>query len=112
MDKKKRNIPKPFIDFTVEYPEVGQAYAQLGHAVHNAGPIDQKTRELVKLAMSCGAQKEGAVHSHTRKALAAGCTKEEIHQVVLLLLPTLGMPSMMAAMTWVNDILEDEADTE
>jgi len=106
------DIPKPFIDFTLNYPKVGQTYAEMGHAVHNAGPIDQKTRELVKLAMSCGAQKEGAVHSHTRKALDAGCTKEEIHHVVLLLLPTLGMPSMMAAMTWVNDILEEEADTE
>lgn len=99
------DIPKPFLDFTNNYPEVSKAYAEMGHAVHSAGPIDQKTRELVKLAMSCGAQKEGAVHSHTRKALEAGCSPEEIRQVVLLLLPTLGMPSMMAAMTWVNDIL-------
>ncbi|MDZ7756815.1 carboxymuconolactone decarboxylase family protein [Rhodohalobacter sp.] len=112
MKNHKDKIPKPFIDFTLEYPDVGQAYAQLGHAVHNAGPIDQKTRELVKLAMSCGAQKEGAVHSHTRKALEAGCTKEEIHHVVLLLLPTLGMPSMMAAMTWVNDIIDEKAENE
>lgn len=102
------DIPKPFIDFTEKYPKVGQAYAQMGHAVHEAGPLDQKTRELVKLAMSCGAQKEGAVHSHTRKALEAGCSKEEIRHVVLLLLPTVGMPSMMAAMTWVNDILDKE----
>lgn len=100
------DIPKPFVDFTVKYPEVGQTYAQMGHAVHNAGPLDKKTRELVKLAMSSGAQKEGAVHSHTRKALEAGCTPEEIRHVVLLLLPTVGMPSMMAAMTWVNDILD------
>lgn len=56
--------------------------------------------------MSSGAQKEGAVHSHTRKALEAGCTPEEIRHVVLMLLPTVGMPSMMAAMTWVNDILD------
>lgn len=103
--------PKPFIDFTKTYPEISQAYAQMGEAVHNAGPLDQKTRELVKLAMSCGAQKEGAVHSHTRKALEAGCSEEEIRHVVLLLLPTVGMPSMMAAMTWVNDVLErDSAD--
>lgn len=104
------DIPKPFSNFLNNYPKVGETYAQMGNAVHNAGPIDQKTRELVKLAMSCGAQKEGAVHSHTRKALEAGCTEEEIKQVVLLLLPTMGMPSMMAAMTWVNDILEQEDD--
>jgi AhpD family alkylhydroperoxidase len=101
-------IPKPFTDFTKSYPKIGEAYAQMGHAVHNAGPLDQKTRELIKLAISCGAQKEGAVHSHTRKALDAGCTKEEIRHTVLLLLPTLGMPSMMAALTWVNDIIDAE----
>ncbi|MEX0998049.1 MAG: carboxymuconolactone decarboxylase family protein [Flavobacteriaceae bacterium] len=99
-------IPKTYTDFKKDFPEVSEAYYNLGKAVHSAGPLDDKTRALIKLGMSCGAQKEGAVHSHTRKALDAGCTKEEIHQVVLLLLPTMGMPSMMAAMTWVNDILE------
>ncbi|GAB3653953.1 carboxymuconolactone decarboxylase family protein [Echinicola sediminis] len=103
-------IPKPFIDFREDFPEVSQAYFSLGKAVHEAGPIDSKTRALIKLGISCGAQKEGAVHSHTRKALDAGCSKEEIRHAVILLLPTLGMPSMMAAMTWVNDILESEED--
>jgi len=110
MKENKDEIPKVFTNFTEEFPEIANAYSSLGHAVHNSGPIDQKTRELIKLAISCGAQKEGAVHSHTRKALGAGASKEEIRQVVLLTLPTLGMPSMMAAMTWVNDILEDKDD--
>ncbi|MDN3669766.1 carboxymuconolactone decarboxylase family protein [Echinicola jeungdonensis] len=101
-------IPKPFIDFKEDFPEVSQAYFSLGKSVHEAGPIDKKTRELIQLGISCGAQKEGAVHSHTRKALDAGCSKEEIRHAVLLMLPTLGMPSMMASMTWVNDILDSE----
>ena len=101
-------IPKTYINFKEDFPQVSQAYYNLGKAVHNVGPLDDKTRALIKLAMSCGAQKEGAVHSHTRKALDAGCTKEEIHQLVLLMLPTLGLPAMMAAMTWVNDILESD----
>ncbi len=101
-------IPKPFIEFREDFPKVSEAYFSLGKAVHEAGPIDNKTRELIKLGISCGAQKEGAVHSHTRKALDAGCSQEEIRHAVLLMLPTLGMPSMMAAMTWVNDILDSE----
>lgn len=98
-------IPETYIKFKEQFPEISQAYHNLGKAVHSAGPLDDKTRALIKLAMSCGAQKEGAVHSHTRKALDAGCTKEEIHQVVLLMLPTMGLPAMMAAMSWVDDIL-------
>ncbi|MGB5287112.1 MAG: hypothetical protein WBN42_01370 [Ignavibacteriaceae bacterium] len=34
----------------------------------------KKPRSLFKLAISTGAGMEGAVHSHTRKALDAGCT--------------------------------------
>lgn len=99
--------PAKFREFAETYPEINKAYENLGDAVHQAGPIDKKTRELIKLGISSGAQKEGAVHSHTRKALEAGAKKEEILQVILLTLPTLGMPSMMAAMTWVKDILDE-----
>jgi 4-carboxymuconolactone decarboxylase len=101
-------IPKRFQKFTEDYPQVAKAYETLGNAVHTAGPLDEKTRALVKLAISSGARLEGAVHSHARKALKAGCTAEEIRQVTLLSLPTIGLPSMMAALSWVDDILEDK----
>ncbi len=108
--KKTASMPeKParFAAFERKYQDIFDAYEKMGTSVHRAGPIEKKTRELIKLGISAGAQKEGAVHSHTRKALDAGATKEEIRQVVLLTLPTLGMPSMMAAMTWIEDILSE-----
>lgn len=101
-------IPKRYQKFTEDYPEVAKAYESLGDTVHAAGPLDEKTRALVKLAISTGARLEGAVHSHTRKALKAGCTPEEMRQVALLSLPTIGLPSMMAALSWIEDILEDK----
>lgn len=101
-------IPKRFLKFTEDYPQVAKAYEELGDAVHAAGPLDDKTRALIKLAISTGARLEGAVHSHTRKALKAGCTAEEMHQVVLLSLPTIGLPSMMAALSWIDEIIEDK----
>ncbi|MGA7836988.1 MAG: carboxymuconolactone decarboxylase family protein, partial [Ignavibacteriaceae bacterium] len=75
---------------------------------HKAGPLDDKTRALIKLAISSGARLEGAVHSHARKALRAGVTKEEMRHAVMLALPTIGLPSMMAALSWVDDILDKE----
>jgi AhpD family alkylhydroperoxidase len=98
-------LPKTYRDFTSQYQKIWEAYDQLGAAVHQHGPLDEKTRDLVKLGMAVGARLEGAVHSHTRKALASGATPEEIRQVVLLALPTIGFPSMMAALTWVEDEL-------
>ncbi len=89
-----------------DFPEVGKAYEQLGDAVHTAGPLDDKTRALIKLAISTGARLEGAVHSHTRKAIKAGATKEEMFHVALLSLPTIGLPSMMAALSWIDETIE------
>lgn len=99
-------VPKRYQKFTEDYPRVAEAYEKLGEAVHEAGPLDAKTRALIKLSISVGARLEGAVHSHTRKALKAGLTHEEIRHAVMLALPTLGLPGTMAAMSWVDDVLE------
>lgn len=68
----------------------------------------KKTRALIKLAISAGAGLEGAVHSHTRKALECGCSKDEILQVVFLAIPTIGFPGAMAALSWVEDVIESK----
>ncbi len=99
-------LPKRFEKFQKDFPEVAKAYESLGNAVHKAGPLNDKTRALVKIAISTGARLEGAVHSHTRKALESGCSKEEILQTVMLALPTIGLPATMAAVSWVEDVLE------
>lgn len=99
-------LPKRFEKLHKDYPEVAKAYEELGKAVHSAGPLDEKTRALIKLAISTGAGLEGALHSHTRKAIGLGISKEEIRQTILLALPTIGLPPTMAAMSWVDDILD------
>ncbi|MCF6270787.1 MAG: carboxymuconolactone decarboxylase family protein [Melioribacteraceae bacterium] len=98
-------IPKRYRQFKEDYSAVANAYETMGDAVHQAGPLDGRTRALIKLSISTGARFEGAVHSHTRKAVKAGCTPDEIRHAVMLSLPTIGLPSMMAALSWVDDIL-------
>jgi len=98
-------LPEKYVKFKEDYPEIFGIYEKLGETLHINSKLDDKTRLLVKLAISVGAGLEGAVHSHTRKALEGGCSKEEIHSVILLSMTTLGFPSMMRAMTWVDDIL-------
>ena len=98
-------IPKRFQQFTKDYPKVADAYDALGSAVHASGPLDDKTRALIKLSISIGARLEGAVHSHVRKALDVGVTPNEIRHAALLALPTIGLPSMMAALSWIDDVL-------
>jgi 4-carboxymuconolactone decarboxylase len=98
-------LPKRYLQFQERYPQVFQAYDALGAATAEAGPLADKTRALVKLAIAVGGQMEGAVHSHTRRALEAGCSAEEIFHVVLLGTTTLGFPTMMKTFSWVDDVL-------
>ena len=99
-------LPRSYEAFKRRYSQIWLAYDRLGALSHQAGPLDEKSRELVKLAMAIGAKLEGAVHSHTRKALDAGATPMEIRHLVLLGLTTLGFPSTIAALSWVEDVLK------
>jgi alkylhydroperoxidase/carboxymuconolactone decarboxylase family protein YurZ len=88
-------------------PRVWEAYETLGKSTAEAGPLDGKTRRLVKLALAIGASSEGAVHSHVRRALDEGVPKAELKQVALLAITTLGLPQAVKGLTWVEDITEE-----
>ena len=49
------------------------------------------------------------MHSHTRRALAEGLSKEELKQVALLAIPTFGFPQAVRALTWIEDITDPGA---
>lgn len=101
------SIPKTYTEFIQKYPDVANAYHALGEATSKSGPLDGKTAALVKLALAIGARMEGAVHSHARKAREAGASDDEIRHAALLGTTTLGFPTMMAALSWIEDVLEE-----
>lgn len=106
MEKPPTPPPKHYQDFKKKFPAVTEAYEELGKACHWNGPLAPKNRELIKLGISMGANLESATRAHTRLALDAGASEEELHHAVLLATTTLGFPSMMRSMGWVNDVLE------
>lgn len=99
-------LPSRFVNFQKSYPGLFAAYEELGTQASLSGPLDKKQIALVKLGVAAGARLEGAVHSHCRRALEAGATSEEIRHVVLLTVTTLGFPSMMACLSWVDETLD------
>lgn len=94
--------PQMYQSFLKRYPKVGQAREMLSEAGKD-GPLDERTSRLLKLAISVGAMREGAVHSNVRKALAMGILRAEIEQVVALAASTLGLPSAVAVFSWIAD---------
>jgi AhpD family alkylhydroperoxidase len=88
------------------HPDVMSAVEQLGKATTDAGPLDEKTKQLVQLGAAAALRSEGAVHSHTRRALDAGATAAEVHHALLLLTSTIGFPTVVAALTWADDVID------
>jgi 4-carboxymuconolactone decarboxylase len=96
------NLPKPYQQFHKEHPDLYQAYENLGAVAANAGPLDAKTRELIKLGMAAANKSMSSVKSHTFRALELGVSPAEIEHALMLGITTLGFPTMMAALTWAK----------
>ena len=102
----KQKVPiKHYQELSNRFPGVILAVENLGSAIRAAGPIKEKTAELIQLAGAAAAQSEGSVHSHTRRALQAGASAEEITHALVLLISTIGFPKVSAALRWAQDIL-------
>src|SRR6266540_2461261 len=98
-------LPSAAVKLAQDHPAVWQAYSALGKATAEAGPLDARTRRLVKLALAIGASSEGGVHSHARRALAEGIAGKELTQVALLSIGTLGFPQAVKGLTWIEDVI-------
>ena len=100
-------LPKIYEQFSNKFPEAFKDYKKLGQTCRESGPLDPKSQDLIKLGIAIGANSRGAVMSSTRKALESGATNEEIAHAVLLSLTTTGFPNMIAALQWVDAVLEE-----
>ena len=103
-----RELPESFLDFGRDHPDVKRSYDELVASVQKAGPLDERCQRLVKLAIAVGGRLEGAVRSHALQAKEAGVVEAEIDHVVLLALTTIGLPSTVAARSWVRSALAGE----
>ncbi|WP_371054631.1 carboxymuconolactone decarboxylase family protein [Rhodosalinus sp. K401] len=99
-----KSMPGAAKDLAEQHPDIWRAYSALGKATADCGPLTDREKRLVKLALAIGAGSEGAVHSHTRRARADGIEPEAIMQVALLAIGPLGLPRAVAAKTWIEDI--------
>jgi len=98
-------LPGRYSQFRKEFPAITRAYDEISTATGKAGPLSEKMVQLVRLAMAIGSGQEGAVHSHTRRALEAGATPDEVRHVGLVALTTLGFPRMMTGLAWIDDTI-------
>ena len=102
-------LPEVYQQFSGRFPVVKEAFDALGAAEHDAGPLSEKERRLVKLGIAVGAESDGAVRSHVRKLLGIGTPEAEILHAIVLALTTVGFPATNAALGWAEEVLGEEA---
>jgi len=106
MSEKK--LPEWYMTLEQKYPKFIHAVQELGKAVRQEGPLDEKTAHLIQLAAAATSRSEGGVHSHAKRAMEAGAKIEEIFHAIILLTSTIGFPAVSAALSWVSDITNEK----
>ena len=99
-------LPETYQEFRHKFPEISGAYDTLANTCHQWGPLDARERRLTKLGIAIGMNSEGGVKSHARRALEEGISADGLRHAVLMAFTTTGFPTMIAAMKWVEEVIE------
>jgi len=85
--------------FREKYPEAWKAYESFGLSLGSAaGPLDSKTRALIKVGIAAASQYDYALRTQIERAITASCTLDEIEHAILQAATTAGYARMMAAL--------------
>jgi len=69
--------------------------------------LPRKTRSLLVLAMMCAANRPHELRIHLRGALANGCTKDEIREVLLQVAIYCGIPASLDAHNMATEVFAE-----
>jgi 4-carboxymuconolactone decarboxylase len=91
-----KDLHKIFTVFKKEFPKVWAHHDALGREIHeNGGPLPEKVRWLIKVAVSAASQHDLSLQTHVTKAREAGATDAEIKHALLMVMQTTGFPMFM-----------------
>jgi len=88
----------PMEVFRNEAPEVAAAFNGLIMSLVASKGLDQKTKQLIYIAMKSSTGDQMAVKAHVPMAKAAGATKEEIVDAILMTLTVSGIRGVVTCL--------------
>ena len=74
-------------------PEVYGGYRQMHTAAYAAGALDEKTKELIALAIAVSKECDGCIASHARGAVRTGATESEVAEALGVTIAMNGGPA-------------------
>jgi AhpD family alkylhydroperoxidase len=78
----QEELREPARELRRAIPEVYDGYRQMHAAAYAAGSLDQKTKELIALAIAVGKECDGCIASHARGAVRTGATESEVAEAL------------------------------
>jgi alkylhydroperoxidase/carboxymuconolactone decarboxylase family protein YurZ len=107
-DAPSAAVPRSWRRLADEFPALTDAYDALSEVCRRAGPLDEASVWLVKLAVSVGAHAPRTIHAHAKKALRAGADPAALRQVAIVALPTVGLPAALDALQWIDESINEQ----
>jgi alkylhydroperoxidase/carboxymuconolactone decarboxylase family protein YurZ len=92
--------------FQEEAPEVAQAFAGLIQAIVARPALDAKTRQLIYIAMKASMGDEAAVRAHIPMAKAAGATRDEVVDAILMTLTVSGVRGVVSSLPGAIELFD------
>ena len=90
-----------------DYPDLYEAIVALNEATYTGKVLDYKTQKLIALGINAAASDERATKKQMISAIKEfGVTKDEIVDVLRVVLLTSGMPPFTKGMKIMNEVLE------
>ncbi len=106
--EQTKHIKKYTSQLRTAIPEVMKSFYALSKNASASGAIDNKTKELIALAIGVATHCDNCIAFHTQAALEAGATKEEIMETLGVTVYMGGGPSLMYAAHVVEAIEQFE----
>ncbi len=102
MGRKEENLAY----FKEKHPDIYASYEEFGKLLHDkGGPLKDRERWLIKVAVSAASHHDLALQTHIAKARKHGCSDAEIEHAILLTASTAGFPTMMTALMAFRETL-------
>ncbi|HAT3516305.1 carboxymuconolactone decarboxylase family protein [Serratia marcescens] len=83
----RKNLLKNVGSLRGEIPETRKGYQTIAESANRQGVLDQKTQELISLAVAVTTRCDGCISIHSHAAMKAGASREEIAAALAVAIP-------------------------
>ncbi|MDR2544939.1 MAG: carboxymuconolactone decarboxylase family protein [Methanobrevibacter sp.] len=91
-----------------EYPDIYDAVVDLNEAVYSGKVLDYKTQKLIAVAIAASNSDRRAVKKQIMSAVSEfNVSKDEVMDVLRVVLLTSGMPPFIKAVNVLNEVLNE-----